>query len=234
VNKIILFCAIVVFSTSTALADTLKTKEDKLGYSIGLNISKDLRGLVDEVDLNAKMLLKGFEDGLLGNEPSITPDEFKKVMTDFQAEMQKKQAEMQAKKMKMQGELGKKNIAEGKAFLAKNGKRKGVKTTKSGLQYEIIKAGKGASPKETDEVETHYKGTLIDGTVFDSSYKRGKPVTFPLNRVITGWTEALQLMKTGGKWKIFVPSELGYGPQGPPKIGPNATLIFEIELLAVK
>jgi len=234
VNKIILFCAIVVFSTSTALADTLKTKQDKLGYSIGLNISKDLRGLVDEVDLNVKMLLKGFEDGLVGNKPSITPDEFKKVMTDFQAEMQKKQAKMQEKRMKMQGELGKKNLAEGKAFLAKNGKKKGIKTTASGLQYKVIKAGTGASPKATDEVETHYKGTLIDGTVFDSSYKRGKPVSFPLNRVIPGWTEALQLMKVGGKSKIFVPSDLGYGPQGPPKIGPNATLIFEIELLSIK
>ncbi len=233
-NKIILFCAIVVFSTSTALAETLKTKKDKLGYSIGLNLSSGLQGLTNEIDVNKKMIIKGFEDGLLKNEPLITPKEFQKVMTKLQETMKAKQAKMQDKRMKMQGELGKKNMADGKAFLAKNGKRKGVKTTASGLQYEVIKAGTGASPKETDEVETHYKGTLIDGTEFDSSYKRGKPVSFPLNRVIPGWTEALQLMKTGGKWKIFIPSDLGYGPQGPPKIGPNSTLIFDIELLSIK
>jgi FKBP-type peptidyl-prolyl cis-trans isomerase FklB len=234
VNKIILFCAIVVFSTSTALAETLKTKEDKLGYSIGLNLSSGLQDLLNEVKINKQMIIKGFEDGLLGNDPSITPKEFRKVMTDLQSEMKAKQSKLQEERMKKQAELGKINMDEGKAFLAKNGKRKGVKTTKSGLQYEVLKAGTGASPKATDEVETHYKGTLIDGTVFDSSYKRGKPVSFPLNKVIPGWTEALQLMKTGGKSKIYVPSDLGYGPQGPPKIGPNATLIFEIELLSIK
>jgi FKBP-type peptidyl-prolyl cis-trans isomerase len=234
VNKIILFCAIFVFSTSTALAEKLKTKEDKLGYSIGLNLSGGLQDLTDEVKMNKKMIIKGFEDGLLKNEPLITPKEFKEVMTELQAEMKAKQAKLQEKRMKMQGELGKKNLAEGKAFLAKNGKKKGVKTTKSGLQYKVIKAGKGASPKATDTVETHYRGTLIDGTEFDSSYKRGEPVSFPLNRVIPGWTEALQLMKVGGKSQIYVPSDLGYGPQGPPKIGPNATLIFDIELLSIK
>ncbi len=233
-NKIILFCAIVVFSASTALAETLKTKEEKLGYSVGLNLSSEIQGVIKEGNLNKKMILKGFEDGLLGKDASITPEEFRKVMTEFQAELRAKQAKLQEKRMKRQNELGKINMAEGKEFLAKNAKKKGVKTTASGLQYKVIKAGKGSSPKATDEVETHYRGTLIDGTEFDSSYKRGQPATFPLNRVIKGWTEALQLMKVGGKSRIFVPSELAYGLNAPPKIGPNSTLIFDIELLAIK
>ncbi len=236
-NKIIIFCALAVFSTSTALADTdkkLKTKEDKLGYSIGLNLSSEIQGLLRAVDLNAKMVVEGFQDGILGNDPLITPEEFRKVMTELESKLKAKQAKLQEENMKKQAGLGKKNAAAGKEFLAKNGKRKGVKTTASGLQYEVIKAGTGSSPKATDQVETHYRGTLINGTEFDSSYKRGKPVTFPLNRVIKGWTEALQLMKVGGKSRIFVPSELGYGPNGPPKIGPNSTLIFDIELLAIK
>ena len=119
-------------------------------------------------------------------------------------------------------------------FLAKNKKEKGVKTLASGLQYQIIKAGTGASPKATDTVVTHYRGNLIDGKVFDSSYKRGQPATFPVNGVIKGWTEALQKMKVGGKWKLFIPSELAYGEKGPASIGPNSVLIFEIELLEIK
>lgn len=233
-NKIIVFCALIVFSTSTVLAETLKTKEEKLGYSIGLNLSSEIQGIIKEANLNKKMILKGFEDGLLGNDPSITPEEFRKVMTELQTELREKQAKLQEKRMKRQKELGKINMEEGKKFLAKNAKRNGVKTTASGLQYEIIKAGTGPSPKATDEVETHYRGTLIDGTEFDSSYKRGKPTSFPLNRVIPGWTEALQLMKVGGKWKIFVPSDLAYGANGPRQIGPHSTLIFEIELLDIK
>jgi len=180
------------------------------------------------------MILKGFKDGLLGNDSLIKPEEFRKVMTEFQNELKVKQAKIQEKRMKKQNELGKINMAEGKKFLTKNAKKKGVKTIASGLQYEIIRVGKGPSPKATDEVETHYREKLIDGTEFDSSYKRGHSAVFPLNRVIKGWTEALQLMKVGGKLNIFVPSELAYGVNAPPKIGPNSTLIFEIELLAIK
>ena len=132
------------------------------------------------------------------------------------------------------------NKVEGTAFLAENAGREGIVTTDSGLQYEVIEAGSGRSPSETDQVKVHYQGTLIDGTVFDSSYERGEPVTFPVNRVIPGWTEALQLMKEGAKWKLYIPSELAYGETGPPArgpeppvIGPNATLIFDVELLEV-
>ncbi|MFQ5444929.1 MAG: FKBP-type peptidyl-prolyl cis-trans isomerase, partial [Nitrospinales bacterium] len=219
--------------------ETLKTKEDKLGYSIGLNFSRSVQSLAKEVDLNIPMVLKGFKDGLSEGDVLITEEEFKKVMTAFQLEMRGKQAQLQKEAMEKQkiemAKLGKKNESKGQEFLAKNAKRKGVKTTSSGLQYEIVKAGTGRSPKPTDQVETHYRGTLINGEEFDSSYKRGQPATFPLNGVIPGWTEALQLMKVGGKWKIVVPSNLAYGPRGTRgMIGPNATLIFEIELLAIK
>ena len=129
---------------------------------------------------------------------------------------------------------GEKNLKEGKAFLEKNSKKKGVITTKSGLQYKIIKSGKGATPKPGDTVTTHYRGTLINGTEFDSSYKRGKPASFPVNGVIKGWTEALQLMQVGDKWELYIPAELAYGANGPsPVIGPNSALIFEIELIKI-
>ena len=230
-KKTLILCAITLFFSSTTLAyakdGVLKTKEDRYGYSIGLDLSRSIKSLIGVVDLNVDMVLKGLKDGVAGDKVLLTEEEFKKVMMTMQSEVQEKQA-------KLQGEQGKKNKEEGKKFLAKNAKRKGVKTTKSGLQYEVIKAGTGKSPKATDQVETHYRGTLINGKEFDSSYKRGQPATFPLNRVIPGWTEALQLMKEGAKWKIFVPSELAYGARGPSGIGPDSTLIFEIELLSVK
>jgi len=219
--------------------EKLKTRKDKLGYSIGLDFARSIQSLSREIEVNPKMVIKGLEDGIFGENVLITQEEFKKVMTDFQKEMQEKQAKLQKEAMEKQSKemakVGEKNAKEGKEFLAKNSKKKGVKTTSSGLQYTVIKAGKGKSPKATDKVETHYRGTLLDGTEFDSSYKRGEPATFPLNAVIPGWTEALQLMKVGGKHKIFVPSNLAYGPRGAGGvIGPNATLIFEIELLAIK
>ena len=158
----------------------------------------------------------------------LSEEEMRTVMTAFQKEMAAKQAEM----MKSQGE---KNKKEGEAFLAENKKKEGVKTLASGLQYKVIKEGTGKTPKATDKVSTHYQGTLIDGTEFDSSYKRGEPATFPVNGVIPGWTEALQLMKVGSKWQLFVPSKLAYGEKGAgPIIGPNAVLIFTVELLAIK
>ena len=131
---------------------------------------------------------------------------------------------------------GEKNLKEGKAFLAANAKKDGVKTTATGLQYKVLKSGTGASPQKTDTVKVHYHGTLIDGTVFDSSVQRGEPITFPVSGVIPGWTEALQLMKVGDKWQLFIPSSLAYGELSPPgsKIGPNSTLLFEVELLGIE
>jgi FKBP-type peptidyl-prolyl cis-trans isomerase FklB len=142
---------------------------------------------------------------------------------------------MQEKRQKQQAELGAKNKTEGEAFLAANAKKEGVVTLPSGLQYQILTEGQGENPKATDQVTVQYRGTLIDGTEFDSSYSRGQPATFRLNQVIKGWTEALQLMKPGAKWKLFVPAALAYGDKGAgPKIGPNSTLIFEVELISVK
>jgi FKBP-type peptidyl-prolyl cis-trans isomerase FklB len=150
------------------------------------------------------------------------------VMQDFQKKMM-------AKQMAAREEGLGKNKAEGEKFLADNKKKEGIKTTASGLQYKVITAGTGKTPKATDTVKTHYRGTLINGTEFDSSYKRGEPAEFPVNGVIKGWTEALQLMKEGAKWQLFIPSELAYGERGAGRdIGPNSTLIFDIELISVK
>jgi FKBP-type peptidyl-prolyl cis-trans isomerase FklB len=158
----------------------------------------------------------------------LSEQEVRETLAAFQTEMTAKQAEL-AKKM------GEKNKKEGEAFLAENQKKEGVKTLPSGLQYRVIQAGTGKSPKATDEVTAHYRGTLIDGTEFDSSYRRGKPETLPIGGVIAGWTEALQLMQEGAKWQLFVPSNLAYGERGAGRdIGPQATLIFEIELISIQ
>jgi FKBP-type peptidyl-prolyl cis-trans isomerase FklB len=213
-------------SVSAAENGQLKSQKDKVSYTIGINIGNNVKQLPMEVDLD--ILYKGFKDAVSGGKLLLSEEEMRTAMAAFQKEMTAKQAEM----MKSQGE---KNKKEGEAFLAENKKKEGVKTLASGLQYKVIKEGNGKSPKATDKVSTHYQGTLIDGTEFDSSYKRGEPATFPVNGVIPGWTEALQLMKVGSKWQLFVPSKLAYGEKGAgPKIGPNAVLIFTIELLAIK
>jgi FKBP-type peptidyl-prolyl cis-trans isomerase FklB len=178
--------------------------------------------------VDPELLVKGFKDSYGGGKTIFTMEEARRTITEFQKTMMAKQVEAMKK-------LGEKNKAEGKKFLAGNAKKKGVKTLPSGLQYKEIKPGTGKTPKTTDTVTTHYKGTLIDGTEFDSSYKRGEPATFPVSGVIPGWTEALQLMKSGAKWQLFVPPELAYGEKGAGQvIGPNATLVFEVELISVK
>ncbi len=205
---------------------TLKTQKDKVSYSIGLDFGKNMQR--QSLELNLDMLMRGIKDGASGATPALTDAEVQEVMAAFQKEMMSKMAE----KAKVEGE---KNKKEGEAFLAANKKKQGVVTLPSGLQYKILKEGAGKSPKATDTVTTHYRGTLINGKEFDSSYKRGQPATFPLNRVIPGWTEALQHMKIGSKWELYVPSNLAYGEGGAGQdIGPNATLIFEVELLGIK
>jgi FKBP-type peptidyl-prolyl cis-trans isomerase FklB len=197
-----------------------------VSYSIGLDFGKNMKR--QSVELNLDQLLRGIKDGVNGATPAMSDTEIQACMTTFQKEMMTKMAD----KAKVEGE---KNMKEGEAFLAANKKKPGVVTLPSGLQYKILKEGTGKSPKATDTVTTHYRGTTIDGKEFDSSYKRGEPATFPLNRVIPGWTEALQHMKIGSKWEIYVPSHLGYGESGAGQdIGPNATLIFEVELLGIK
>ncbi len=213
-------------SVSAAENIQLKNQKDKISYTIGINIGNNVKQLPMELDMD--ILYKGFKDAVSGGKLLLSEEEMRAVMTAFQKDMTAKQAEM----MKSQGD---KNKKDGEAFLAENKKKDGVKTLASGLQYKVIKEGNGKSPKATDKVSTHYQGTLIDGTEFDSSYKRGEPATFPVNGVIPGWTEALQLMKVGSKWQLFIPSKLAYGEKGAgPKIGPNAALIFTIELLAIK
>jgi FKBP-type peptidyl-prolyl cis-trans isomerase FklB len=202
-----------------------KSQKDKLSYTIGVNVGRNMKQLPAEID--PEQFVKGFKDGLSGTKTMLSDEEMRTVTTAFQKEL----AEKQAEKMKAVGE---KNKKEGEAFLAANKKKEGVKTLPSGLQYKIIKEGTGKKPKATDKVTCQYEGTLIDGTVFDSSYKRGEPATFPVNGVIPGWTEALQMMKVGSKWQLFIPSKLAYGERGAgPQIGPNAVLIFTVELISI-
>jgi FKBP-type peptidyl-prolyl cis-trans isomerase FklB len=201
------------------------SKKDKISYSIGMDIGTSLKR--QDIDLNADELAAGLRDALSGGKPKLTEDEVHKILTEFQQELQ-------AKAQERSQQLAEKNKKEGEAFLAANKKKPGVKTLPSGLQYKVITDGKGPIPKATDTVTTNYKGTLVDGTEFDSSYKRGEPATFPVNGVIKGWTEALQLMKVGSKWELYVPSDLAYGPRGAGQmIGPNSTLVFEVELLSI-
>jgi FKBP-type peptidyl-prolyl cis-trans isomerase FklB len=199
----------------------LKDQKDKVSYAIGMQIGFNLGR--QKVDINPDILAAGIKDSLAGK-PQLTPDQVKEVMAQFEKDMEQKQKE-----------LGEKNKTEGEKFLEENKKKPGVKTTASGLEYKVEKEGTGPQPKATDMVTVNYKGTLINGTEFDSSYKRGQPATFPVNGVIKGWTEALQLMKKGAKYQLFIPSNLAYGERSMgPDIGPNSTLIFEVELVDVK
>ncbi len=204
----------------------LESDQDKASYLIGRNIGETINR--DGIKLNIENLVIGLREGLTGKDSRITEADAVKIMETFQAEMQK-QAEAKA------ASAAAENLAAGSKFLEDNKKREGVKVTKSGLQYEVLSAGKGAKPTPLDTVTVHYHGTLIDGTVFDSSVERKSPATFPVNGVIAGWTEALQLMQVGAKYKLFIPAGLAYGKSGAGRdIGPNATLIFEVELLSIK
>ena len=204
----------------------LKDAKDKVSYSIGLDIGMTFQK--QKMEINSDALVAGLKDGMSGAKPALNPDEVRQVMMEFSKDMREKTAAATK-------EAAEKNSKEGEKFLAENKAKPGVKTTASGLQYKMEKEGNGTPPKETDTVVVNYRGTLIDGTEFDSSYKRGEPATFPVNRVIKGWTEALQLMKPGAKYQLVIPSDLAYGPGGTGgDIGPNATLIFEVELMSVK
>jgi FKBP-type peptidyl-prolyl cis-trans isomerase FklB len=207
---------------------TLKTDKDKASYAIGLNIGKSLHR--DEVDVDPSIVLRGLRDALAGGKTLMTDDEVKTTMVALQGEVRKKQEA----KVQLAAESNKK---EGEEFLATNKTQEGVVTLPSGLQYKILKEGTGPKPTATDSVVCNYRGTLLNNTEFDSSYKRGQPATLRVNGVIKGWTEALQLMPVGSKWQLFIPSELAYGPRGAgpgAPIGPNATLVFEIELLSIQ
>jgi len=204
----------------------LKTEREKISYGIGMDIGENMKR--QSIDIDPDILAQGMKDVFAGNKLLLTEEEFRNTMENFKKDMMAKQ------KMQMQ-EISDNNKKEGEAFLAENKKKEGVITLPSGLQYKIIKEGEGNPPKETDTVTVHYRGTLIDGTEFDSSYSRGEPATFPVKGVIPGWTEALQLMKPGSTWQLFIPSNLAYGERGAGgKIGPNSTLVFDVELLSIK
>ena len=205
---------------------SLKSQRDKASYIIGLDIGTNMKAR--SIDVDPDILLRGLKDGLEGNKPALEADDIHETMKVFKEEMEKKQEEERKK-------LAEKNKKEGEAFLAENKTKEGVKTLPSGLQYKVITEGTGKTPKATDTVTVNYRGTLIDGQEFDSSYKRGQPATFPVNGVIKGWTEALQLMKEGAKWQLVIPADLAYGEKGAGNtIGPDATLIFDVELISVK
>ena len=204
----------------------LKSDSERFGYALGMNIGASLKQMQTDIDLPS--LLAGLRDTFEGTEPLLTSEQAAEARKEFSKKVQEKQAE----KIKHASE---KNRKEGEAFLTENKKKEGVITTESGLQLVVLKEGDGPKPKATDRVKVHYRGTLLDGTEFDSSYKRGQPVTFPVNGVIAGWTEALQLMKVGSKVRLFIPSNLAYGERGAgQRIGPNAALIFEVELLGIE
>jgi len=225
VRVMIILCMVLAVSPVYGEEKTeLKNEKDKLSYALGADMGNNLKKF--EVDVNAEMYVKGMKDALSGGSVLLTEQEIKSTIMAMQKDLQAKQQE----KMKSQGE---KNKKEGDAFLTENKKKEGVKILPSGLQYKVITEGKGKSPVATDTVTVHYKGTLIDGTEFDSSYKRNEPASFPVNGVIKGWTEALQLMKEGAKWQLFIPANLAYGESGRPSIPANSVLIFEVELIKI-
>jgi FKBP-type peptidyl-prolyl cis-trans isomerase FklB len=207
---------------------TLKTQKDKVSYALGANLGTSLHKQSVEVDTD--IVLRGLKDALAGGKLLLTDDEARAALTQLQTDLRNKQME----KMKEAADVNKKAGAE---FLDANKAKEGVVALPSGLQYKILTAGTGPKPTATDTVSCNYRGTLLDGTEFDSSYKRGQPASFPVNGVIKGWTEALQLMPVGSKWQLFIPAELGYGDRGAdPRsgIGPGATLVFEVELLSIQ
>jgi FKBP-type peptidyl-prolyl cis-trans isomerase FklB len=221
--------ALFVLAFGSAAAQdkpSLKDQKEKISYIIGMDIGANFKK--QSIEIDPDILAKGIKDGLSGAKPLLSETEAREIMTAFEKEMR-------ARRETAQKTAGEKNKKEGEAFLAENKKKEGVKTLPSGLQYKVIKQGTGKKPAAADTVTTHYKGTLIDGTEFDSSYKRGNPASFQVSGVIPGWTEALQLMEEGSKWQLFVPPNLAYGERGAGQnIGPHATLIFEVELISIQ
>jgi FKBP-type peptidyl-prolyl cis-trans isomerase FklB len=204
----------------------LTTESEKLSYALGLEIGATLGELQTEIDTTA--LSRGLDDGITGREPQLSPEEAEEVKLAFLEKLQRQQAETAAA-------LAAENQQAGEAFLAENKMRQDVTTTESGLQYTVLQEGTGERPAADDTVQVHYRGLLLDGSVFDSSYERQEPALFKVEEVIPAWTEALQLMRPGGRYRLFVPPDLAYGEQGAgPLIGPNQTLIFEIELLGIE
>jgi FKBP-type peptidyl-prolyl cis-trans isomerase len=213
-------------------APQLNTPKEKMSYGLGVDIGRSLTNR--QVEVNADALTAGLKAVLTGTKPLLSDQEVQEALNAFRAEMQAKMSERMRQQQETAKTQGEKSKKEGEAFLAENKKKEGVIALPSGLQYKVYTAGTGRKPSSTDTVVTHYRGTLTDGKEFDSSYRNGEPVTFPVNRVIKGWQEALQLMPVGSKWKVFIPSDLAYGERGsPPKIPPHSVLVFDLELLGI-
>lgn len=228
---LVLFSFMVVFAgcapeqSAAKPEPKLDNPKNRISYTIGLNIGKDFTS--QDMDLDPDVLVMGIKDAMEGRDSKLTEEE-------MMAEIQAFQQDMQARQIAKVQELAAKNRTESEAFLAENATREGVVVLDSGLQYKVIEAGEGASPTVDSMVTVHYRGTLVDGTEFDSSYSRNEPATFPVGGVIPGWTEALPLMKEGAKWQLAIPSELAYGENGAGNvIGPNAALLFDVELISV-
>ncbi len=229
-NRSIISTSLLILTVASSFAQDkqtqLKDQKEKVSYSIGLDLGGTFKK--QNMDINADVLAAGLKDALSGAKPLMTEEQVKETMTAYSKEMMDKLA---AKNK----ESGSKNAAAGEKFLAENKSKEGVKITPSGLQYKVLKEGAGPTPKATDTVEVNYRGTLINGTEFDSSYKAGETATLPVNRVIKGWSEALQLMKVGSKYQLFIPANLAYADRGAGQdIGPNETLVFEVELIGIK
>ena len=220
-------------SGSSATTSTFKDEKDKVSYSLGVDIGRTLQKF--QLDLNEAALSRGIADVLDSKPMAMTDQELQTTLQAFQQKMMQKQQEAVSKKQEEMKGVAEKNEADGKKFLDDNSKKPGVKTTASGLQYKVIKEGSGDKPKDTDVVETNYRGTTIDGKEFDSSAKHGSTASFPVNGVIKGWSEALKLMPVGAKWELYVPPDLAYGDEGyGDDIAPGSTLVFEVELLNIK
>lgn len=227
-KKIVLAMSMASLVSLNACADTVKvleTEEQKVSYSFGLVLGKRMQN--DLPNLNVDVFMQGVKDAIQEKAPLLSDEQVGEVLSKFQRDMQQQQME---EVQKVAGD----NQKIGAEFLAKNKNKEGVVTLESGLQYKILTEGKGPQPGPSDVVKVHYTGSLINGEVFDSSVERGEPVTFPLNGVIAGWTEALQLMPTGSKWQLYIPSDLAYGANGNRSIGPNETLLFDVELISIE
>lgn len=225
----LIFTAVFFFAaTSVAVPpakDGFATDDERISYSIGMDIGQSMKQMPAKIDL--AILMEGAKDMMEGKAPRVSAEDSRKLKQDLSKRVQEKRNAEQKKQ-------GAANTKAGAAFLEKNKSKKGVTVTASGLQYRVLKKGDGKKPVSTDKVKVHYKGSLIDGTEFDSSYSRGKPTTFGVTQVIKGWVEGLQLMNVGSTYEFVIPAELAYGARGPAKIGANSTLVFEVELLGIE
>jgi len=220
-----LAASLFVLPSALRADDALQSNQDKVSYSMGVDMGRNLQK--QGIDVNPDILVQGLKDGISGGTLKMTDEQ---MQTTMQAFIQSMHAKMEAKEKA----AGSDNKAKGEAFLEANKKKDGWQTTPNGLQYKVVTTGTGPKPTATDTVVTQYRGTTIDGTEFDSSYKRNEPAEFPVSAVIPGWTEALQMMPVGSKWQLAIPSNLAYGENAPPQIGPNSVLLFDIELVAIK